>query len=1192
LPDHIARRDEILEALREELLGPSPQGEQLDTAGDIFFEEVHVSYGPYRQLSGEEILMRDRPTKRYGIGVLSPPEVPAEEGVEGAAEPTDESDEPSLEVDLDSDRQLTMNALDSAAESGERLANETRADDYDYELSSVNAYRPSTMAVSFLAELPAGASVVLRASGGRYTRKTVKVAARMPDDPGTSEEEEATGSEPLTWERTWWLRTPVSVEATFDADALLGADGKLDPVQIERSGEGSLELDVVAYPRARPESRQSLLTVCLVNRSDVSGAFDENCLFQTTFSVEVVAPGGSRHILPYPDPESRLRDEEDESFALLYRNYETFATGHGCAADWRDVLENRARAAIADPLPVFEAPNVTGDISLPDGRPLSVPMAALAGLVTGDDGFAALEQLVVEYSAWIERHERLITGDGGATLPERYRAAAIRHLTDCRDARDRINRGVAFLRSNADAMTAFRLANHAILLQQLRVRREPRRASYQGRPQRLTFEAAHPAPDPLDPPAGRGTWRAFQIAFLLGCVQSVADPEARDREDVDLIWFPTGGGKTEAYLGLTAFSLFYRRLRGREDHGVDVLMRYTLRLLTAQQFQRASTLMCAMELLRRDEEHRLANENRLGYEPFTIGIWLGGGVSPNTRSDATRALRDLRRGRGENQFVLMKCPWCSAQMGPIRQRARSRRDEVPVLGYVEASGSVGLRCPDADCEFHQDLPVFVIDEDIYEHRPSLVIGTVDKFAQLAWNPKARALFGLALDGTRLCSPPNLIIQDELHMISGPLGSMVGLYEGLVDALCREGSDPERPPPKIVSSTATVRRYREQIHDLYARPSTRLFPPPGLDASDSFFATYARLPDGQLSPGRKYVGVHGAGLGSVQTAQVRTFASLLQAPAELREDEKDPWWTLMVFFNSLRELGTSLSLLQSDIPDYLRVIQNRLGLRPAMTRRLRKFLELTGRLRNDEVPKAMEELEVETTSTGGIAVDACLASNIIEVGIDIDRLSLMCVVGQPKTTSQYIQVTGRVGRRWWERPALVVTIYSPSKPRDRSHFEKFRSYHERLYAQVEPTSVTPFSPPVLDRALHAVMAGFARQAGTVEQGRSPYPYPAALVDSIHAHLSARVGEIDPEEHERFEETFEKRAAEWERWQRTSWRREGRDGDIGLLRVAGQYATAEESELSWATPNSLRDVDAECRTQITNLYLRDAGEEENV
>lgn len=1181
MPDHISRRDEVLEALREELLGPSPQGEPIDTHGEIFFEEPQASYGPYRQLSGEEILMRDRPTRRYGIGVLSPPQVPAEEGAEGAAEPGDDSDEPSLVADLDADRQLAATALDSAAEAGERLAKETSADDYDYELSSVNAYRPSTMAVSFLGELAAGSRVFLHATGGRYERKIIKVAAPLERTIQPEPESSSDAAMPVVWERTWWLRTPVKVEALFDAEALTAAVGaKVEPSRIERSGEGHLQLDVVAYPRARKDDRQSLLTLCLVNRSDASGIFDEKCLFQTRFEVEIVAPDGGRYILPYPDPESRATDEETESLALLYRNYQTFAAGHGCAADWNDAEANRARIVIADPLPVFEAPNVTAEITLPDGNPLTVSMAALAGRIAGDDGFAAIDELVSEYASWIDRQERSIAGEeSGTPLPERYRAAARRHLEEGRQTLDRIRDGIAYLRSERDAMTAFRLANDAILLQQLRVRREPRRVSYDSRSRRLVFDEPRPSPDPLSPPDGRGFWRPFQIAFLLACVRSVADPHSPERADVDLIWFPTGGGKTEAYLALTAFSLFYRRLRTPEDVGIDVLMRYTLRLLTAQQFQRASTLMCAMELLRRGDE------SRLGYEPFSIGIWLGGSVSPNTRSEATSALRALRQGRGENKFVLMKCPWCSAQMGPVKQRARGPRGDTPVSGYVEAGGTVLLHCPDSECEFHDRLPVFVIDDDIYEHRPSLVIGTVDKFAQLAWNPRSRALFGLGPDGSRLCSPPNLIIQDELHLISGPLGSMVGLYEGLVDALCRAGLRDEPPPPKIVSSTATIRRYEEQIHDLYARSRTRLFPPRGIDASDSFFAAYARFDDGRFKPGRKYVGVHGAGLGSVQTAQVRTFASLLQAPADFSEAEKDPWWTLMVFFNSLRELGTSLSLLQSDIPDYLRVIQNRLGLRPSATRRLRKFLELTGRLRNDEVPKAMEELEIETTSTGGVAVDACLASNIIEVGIDIDRLSLMCVVGQPKTTSQYIQVTGRVGRRWWERSALVVTIYSPSKPRDRSHFEKFRSYHERLYAQVEPTSVTPFSPPVLDRGLHAIMAGFVRQAGTADQGRSPYPFPDALIDDIHEFLSDRVAEIDPDEQARFEEVFEKRASEWERWQRTSWRREGRDGDIGLLRVAGQYATAEESQLSWPTPNSLRDVDAECRSQVTTLYLRE-------
>jgi hypothetical protein len=182
----------------------------------------------------------------------------------------------------------------------------------------------------------------------------------------------------------------------------------------------------------------------------------------------------------------------------------------------------------------------------------------------------------------------------------------------------------------------------------------------------------------------------------------------------------------------------------------------------------------------------------------------------------------------------------------------------------------------------------------------------------------------------------------------------------------------------------------------------------------------------------------------------------------------------------------------------------------------------------------------------------------------------------------------VGRRWWERPALVATIYSASKPRDRSHFEKFRSYHERLYAQVEPTSVTPFSPPVVERALHAVIAAFVRQAGTAQEAASPYPFPESEVETITRRLAARVAFVDPEEQERFDGMVEKRLAEWKRWQRTAWRRTRRDDDIGLLRVAGAYATSEEAQLSWATPNSLRAVDAECEAKITTLYLRDDEE----
>jgi hypothetical protein len=735
--------------------------------------------------------------------------------------------------------------------------------------------------------------------------------------------------------------------------------------------------------------------------------------------------------------------------------------------------------------------------------------------------------------------------------------------------------GVDLLKSGEDPLVtaAFCLANEAMLTQQTRGTHAVRPTVFDRESKKIRVEGA------FSPKVeGRGSWRPFQIAFVLATLRSTAYGDSADREKVELIFFPTGGGKTEAYLALTAFSIFYRRLKDPLDVGVDVLMRYTLRLLTAQQFQRAATLICAMDQI------RAARRSELGDTAISIGVWLGGTVTPNYRKDAKPALRKLiRDGSGENPFVLLKCPWCASKMGPIAAvgKGKASRTEPKVAGYTVREDTVALHCPDGACPFHKSLPIYVIDEDVYEHRPSLVIGTVDKFAMLAFLPNARSLFGLAADGSRDLSPPNLIIQDELHLISGPLGSMVGLYETLIQELTTDRRPVVAVPPKIIGSTATIRRYQDQVRHLYCREAVALFPPRGIDAGDSYFASYARNPDGSFKPGRVYVGVHGAGLGSVQTAQVRTFTVLLQAAFMLDPEVQDPWWTLLVFFNSLRELGTSVSLLQSDVPDYFRVIAKRLGLDPKEVRRVWRDTELTGRLRNDEVPRAIEQLETKHAEDDDQAIDVCLASNIVEVGVDIDRLSLMTVVGQPKTTAQYIQATGRVGRSWWERPGLVVTIYGASKPRDRSHFEKFRSYHERLYAQVEPTSVTPFAPPVLDRALHAVMVAYVRQMGPI--GTTPRPVPDRLLGEIRSLLESRVQIVDPDEAGQLAEAFDRRVSQWRKWEYSDWLSDNDSEDYSLLRYAGTYASREEQRLSWAIPTSLRNVDAECRAEVTRSYL---------
>ena len=1160
MADHIVNRITIIDSLRRELFGPDPRGEELDCLQPLTFPLAEKSFGPWRQKSNQdEILQRDPPTKRYGVGVLYPAQTLDQDGAGadalvtqapavGPEEATSENDDllsPEVRKDLEA---IQERSTKSPAE----------PDTEDLDLSSANSYRPSSIGVSFLARVPDGATLIVQATGGRYRPHPVHIEQK---------------------DRNWWLRSAASIEARFAKASLFEVNNRLvKPDQVESTNLTDLDIRVEVYARPSQTPGTRLFTVCLVNRSHAS-SIDEKSFFQTHFTARFEPGEKEAEILPYPAVELEHPDEEEESLALLYEDTETFAIGHGCAADW--VFGTTSGVAISvsgECLPSFQTPSITPNIRRKNGTPIDVSMASLAGLTDGDDGFGALQEVVNSYREWItDRAAEIKKLD-----PERQ-AAAERHLEECSKCAERMQDGIAFLKSDHVAMRAFRLSNEAILLQQVHSRREARKLIYDSAQKRLTFADTFIEPDPLNQATDRGKWRAFQIAFLLMAIRSTVDGTAIDRRTVELIWFPTGGGKTEAYLALSAFSILMRRLRNPADSGVEVLMRYTLRLLTAQQFQRASGLLCALEYIRR----RPANKDELGRTQFSIGIWLGGDSTPNTSAQARTALKALLDAKpyAENPFIITKCPWCAAEMGPVKLEGKVPKGIAKVHGYERQGDTVVFKCPDRSCAFSTGLPVIVIDEDIYSVRPTLIIGTVDKFAMLAWRPAARSIFGLGHDGKRETSPPGLIIQDELHLISGPLGSMVGLYEGLIEELCtdrRHGA----VPPKIVSSTATIRRYAKQVRDLYGRDKVSLFPPPGLKASDSFFAQYARLPDGSLAPGRIYLGVHAPGLGSLQTAQVRAFSGMLQAPLALPDDARDPWWTLLAFFNSLRELGTTLSLFQSDIPGYLKVIRNRTGVTLDQIRQLRNLKELTGRLPSDEIPLAISMLEAEYGSRR-TPVDVCLASNIIEVGVDIDRLSIMTVVGQPKTTSQYIQVTGRVGRRWWERPGLVVTIYVASKPRDRSHFEKFRSYHERLYAQVEPTSVTPYSRPALERALHAVMVAYVRQCGTDAASSNPYPIPEHPLAEIRKLLLDRVQIVDPDERASLEALFDLRLDEWRRWERNRYSSSPSDEELPLMRPAGAYANPEHLRISWATPQSLRSVDAQCQVEITTLYLNDPG-----
>jgi len=590
------------------------------------------------------------------------------------------------------------------------------------------------------------------------------------------------------------------------------------------------------------------------------------------------------------------------------------------------------------------------------------------------------------------------------------------------------------------------------------------------------------------------------LAFVLMTLRSIAQPGGDERESVDLLFFPTGGGKTEAYLGLAAFTLVLRRLRnpGIPSAGMTVLMRYTLRLLTLDQLGRAAALICALEL------ERERNKAQLGQWPFEIGLWVGRAATPNrmgARGDrdpdcvtayckTSRFRRDSRNN--PSPIPIEQCPWCGTKFG--QESFRLVPNEVRPL-------DLRVHCMNHQCEFSGDrhLPVLGVDEPIYRRLPCFLIATVDKFAALPWTGHVGTLFGkvdrfdqdgfygpcdlgkgTAIPGG-LLPPPELIIQDELHLISGPLGTIAGLYETVIDALATRQIEDKVIRPKIVASTATVRRAEQQIRALFDRRQVRVFPPPGPDRRDSFFA---RTESPSESPARLYLGVAAQGR-SLKVVLLRTAMALLSAGQHLwnraggkgvRPNPADPYMTMLGYFNSLRELGGTRRIIEDEVRTRL----SEYGLRRRLEPEDRLFadrhidfevLELTSRVSTNQVAEAKRRLSLTTSDDDD--VDVALATNMISVGLDIIRLGLMVVLGQPKTSAEYIQATSRVGRDQ-KRPGLVVTLLNIHKPRDRSHYERFTAYHSSFYRNVEATSVTPFSPRAMDRALAAAVVALARQ----------------------------------------------------------------------------------------------------------------------
>ena len=1160
---NLNNRRAVLAFLQSELEGPCAIGKPLIWTDDIHFDRPEDAHGPFCQEHNGEEILHDIPLRRYGVGVLYPIETDTDDVIAI----TSPLEAPETVTD-DTDNADFREAIEDIIKEGSAAFDIDITDDEVVDsdrLRISNEMFQGCMGVSFLLRPSDDTSLVVEFTGGTYVPKVVHIAER---------------------DLTWWARQSIFRTATFDLSQFPGDKRAIvKPISVARNeAPDGLELSIEAISRPRrsderlASSDERLVTIYVVNRTVGTPNINTRCVFQSRFCIRPLCSLVNSPIVPYPERKLVSNDAEVATFSLLYRSRPAFAVGHGCSADWDVTEQGRAMQIRVESLPKYEVPMITANAVDCSGRELNADMSRLAGLQDDDQVFVEVDRIVSEYVNWIATKRSQMS-----SLPLEYRSIAEDHMGQCEAWVERMQKGISYLHTVPKALDAFKLANHAMLLQQIQSAVKVRATRFDAEGSRLVVEGEFPKPDSLRPPGGRGYWRAFQIAFLLANICPIALDGDVDRDSVDLVWFPTGGGKTEAYLAVIAFALFHRRLTDPGDVGVHAIMRYTLRLLTTQQFQRASSLICALEYLRRQRA------GELGDTPFRIGLWLGGETTPNSRKAAIMAYNELRSGKSrENPFLLLKCPWCSAKFGLVGQgdlsthsrtaRKHKQTNAIRLAGYTRDGDTVVFQCPDTRCDFHNGIPAVVIDEDVYDLRPDLVIATVDKFAVLPWKPEARSLFGIDNDGKRRVSPPGLIIQDELHLITGALGTLTGLFESLVEELCIDRRNHQVVKPKIICSTATIRNYRDQIRGLFARNTVVLFPSPGLDIGDSFFARYDMDSSGKPLPGKLYVGVHAPGLRSIQTAQVRTLTALLQAPMLLPETERDPWWTLVSFFNSLRELGTTLTLFQSDIPDYRRAMQKRFGIDKASLRRLVKPLELTSRLKSDEIPGIIAALE--TLYPSKEVVDVCLASSMIEVGIDIERLSLMLINGQPKSTAQYIQVTGRVGRK---TPGLVITLYNFSRPRDRSHYERFRSYHERFYSEVEPSSVTPFSSPALHRFLHAVVLGYVRQCMEERRIVTPDPCPDDAIDQIKRVIQERaLVAASAEEREILNEVFAKRIREWRMWKPLTWEGSNKAGNIPLMYSAGEHIDESWEDHTWAVPRSLRNVDATCQIELSCLY----------
>lgn len=804
---------------------------------------------------------------------------------------------------------------------------------------------------------------------------------------------------------------------------------------------------------------------------------NRNSIFQGEISITGTT------FLPYKQlSEINPFDEELNVINFQYRKEHSFAIGHGCAVTWND--EKNPTELKTTFLPEVDIKNYSNAFKedFPENLKDITELKKLS-IWSDLDKSTIIQKLKLfaqEYKNWITEQEK-------TTAEDNYKKPLNTILEKQNKTYERLIKNIDFLNENKVAFKAFLLANTAMYIQML-ISNKDLFGNKGIELSEIKSDFEYNSLDFFKNHTFKPNYRPFQLAFFLLNIESTINEDSDDRNNVvDLLWFPTGGGKTEAYLAITAFTIISRRiLHGKDSDGVSVIMRYTLRLLTAQQFERATKLILSLDFLRRFFK---PNEDYFfGDDKVSIGMWVGASTTPNSYKDAQTIfkktfdeitkLNNKKAGdyRKANTFPITNCSWCGCNL--VTQNNSGKFD----LGYRATDKTFSTNCLNPDCAFNEELPIYFVDDKIYQNPPTLLFATVDKFAMLSHREEGHHLFN-SLDDNKL--PPDLIIQDELHLLSGPLGSITGLYESIVEMLSTKG----KRKPKIITSTATTRNTEQQVKMLYGNRELNIFPPMGVTYDDNFFSYVS------TESKRKHIGFMPTGktalnsqiriLGNLLLARIKLFKyyrvkeSLTQEEAIHRENN---FWTIVSFYNSLRDVGKVYNKVPAEISDFLKLLHNRYQL-PKQTYGFNYFglagrtKELTSRIESNSIKKLLNELEMpfSLVAKDGYnfvqnSVDLVLASNMFSVGIDIERLNVMLMNGQPKNVAEYIQASSRVGRK---DKGIVINLLDANRSRDKSYFENYVPFNNAYYKFVEPLSVTPFTEIALDKVLASLLVCYVR-----------------------------------------------------------------------------------------------------------------------